>query len=287
MGGGSYNYIRSANRSTNYQAQSREQIFRQSSMSSELDIKHKDRESRDSDEHPISFPVIIGLDVTGSMGVIPEKLVKGGLSSIMQKLGEEGLEHIQICFVGVGDDRCDRYPIQVGQFETSDELQDHWLSKIYLEGGGGGNGGESYQLVWYFAARHTHTDSLEKRKIKGVLITIGDELVHKSTSKASITSLFGDNIEKEVIATSEILEEAKEQWAVYHINLNDYQGGRLTTMGGWKELLGENAINTEAASPNEIPELIKGILLKEMKKSNSNTKVEEQPKKEESSKHRL
>ena len=58
--------------------------------------------------------------------------------------------------------KCDSAPLQVGQFESSDELLDKWLTNIYFEAGGGGNGGESYALAWYFAALKTATDSMEK-----------------------------------------------------------------------------------------------------------------------------
>lgn len=287
MGGGSYDYIRSAQRSTDYQRQSREQIFKQSSMSPELNIKGKDRESRDSDEHPISFPVIIALDETGSMGVIPEELVKGGLSSIMKKLFDNGIEHIQICFMGVGDHRSDRCPIQVGQFETSDDLQDHWLSKIYLEGNGGGNGGESYQLAWYYASRHIHTDSFEKRNKKGILITIGDEPVHKSLDRHDISELFGDKSEKDILTTSEILDDVRQQWKVYHINLNDYSGCRPSTKSGWKEMLGDNFLNTETAGPEEIPELIQGIIIRELNGEEVKDSSQEEPSSQETKKHQL
>lgn len=221
------------------------------------------------------------------MGVVPENLVKGGLASIMRKLGDEGIEHIQICFMGIGDDRCDRCPIQVGQFETSDELQDHWLSKIYLEGGGGGNGGESYQLAWYYASRHIHTDSFEKRNKKGVLITIGDEPVHGSITKYEINNLFGDSIEKETLASSEILKDAKEQWNVYHINLSDYSGCRPTTKSGWKNVLGNNALDTESSDANEIPELIKGIIISELRGESTPQVAESESSKEETKKHQL
>lgn len=37
------------------------------------------REARDSEAHPNSLPIIIALDVTGSMRKIPHELVKDGL----------------------------------------------------------------------------------------------------------------------------------------------------------------------------------------------------------------
>src|ERR1700677_2612750 len=102
------------------------------------------RESRDSVDHPNSFPIVLGLDVTGSMGSVPNFLVKEGLPKIMDKIFQGGEKDPQVLFVAVGDHECDRSPLQVGQFESNDELLDKWLKDVYLENGGGGNGGESY-----------------------------------------------------------------------------------------------------------------------------------------------
>lgn len=231
------------------------------------DLMRTFRQLKESEEHPTSLPIIISLDVTDSMGVIPEYLIKFGFleylikfgfPEIMKKIMDEGIEHPQVCFLGIGDHYTDIAPIQVGQFESSDELLDKWLKIIWLEG----HGGESYSLAWYFAARHTSIDSLLKRGQKGILITIGDEPCHGTLSRESIKSLFGDTLEGvRDIEASQILKEAQESWHVYHINLQDYMGRKPSVQESWRKYLGERVINTEDGEGRDIPDIISGIIL--------------------------
>lgn len=273
MGGGSYGYsARRIINSTQYDNVSREKIFSQEKMSKDMDIKDKVRECKDSEEHPNSFPIIIALDVTGSMGHIPDNLIRTGLPDIMQKIIESGVKDPQVCFVAIGDQYSDFAPIQVGQFESSDDLMDKWLKTVWLEGHGGGNGGESYQLAWYFAKYHTSCDWIEKGN-KGILITIGDDAVHKSVSKSEISKLFGK--EGESVSTKDLLSLVKEQWDVYHITVNDYLGSSKEVTEVWDSLLGDSHIKTENHEGKDIPTLIAGTILKSYDKyTEKDTKVE-------------
>jgi len=49
----------------------------------------------------------------------------------------------------IGDASCDSAPLQVTKFGEGNEI-DEILSKMFLEGGGGGNGHESYELAAFF-----------------------------------------------------------------------------------------------------------------------------------------
>lgn len=272
MGGGSYSYDSASARCFTYCSAAAtdtsymdKYVFTERSLNRDMDVKNKIRESRDSDEHPKSFPIIIGLDVTGSMGYIPKELIKNGFPEIMKKIMDNGVEHAQVCFMGIGDSECDRAPIQVGQFETSDELTEKWLKSIYLEGGGGGNEGESYALAWYVAGRMTSTDSFEKRGKKGVLITIGDEPYLKTLRKKDAKELFG-GAEKDVDSL-QLLDEARKSWDVYHINVVDYSGIQPRVQNQWKQTLGDHLINTESRDGKDIPDIIAGIILKAYKES--------------------
>ena len=238
MGGGSYDYIKAQSRSFAASSRSSTEIFRQRSISDEMNIRGKVREARDSEEHPESFPIIIALDTTGSMGDIPRDLVINSLPEIMKTIIEAGVPHPQLCFVGVGDAYYDKCPIQCGQFESSDELMEKWLKLVYLEGGGGGNGGESYNLAWYFAARHTSIDSFIKRHKKGALITIGDEPCHKSIAANDIRDLFGDGSEGSVTST-ELLNRVRAQWEPYHIQMGNTQWD-YSVIEDWKKLIGDD-----------------------------------------------
>lgn len=262
MGGGSYSYQAASDRSHNLRASnaSRESIFRQRSLSSDMNIRGKVRESCDSDEHPTSFPIIIALDVTGSMGQVPENLIKEAFPLVMKSLQEHGIDHAQVCFMGIGDHYSDNAPIQVGQFETSDELTEKWLKDIFIEGGGGGNNGESYLLAWYTAAFHTKIDSFLKRKKKGVLITIGDEPCHKLVDARTIKELFGTG-EKDMTA-SDLFRAASEQWDVYHININTWSSKEYRSQNKWRELIGSHLVSAESMESKEISHIISSIVVK-------------------------
>jgi len=265
MGGGSYSFDRASARSYSYQSQSREQIFSNRHIDPLMVIKDKIRESCDSEEHPNSYPIIIGLDVTGSMGQVPENLIKSAFPEIMKAIQDKGVEHAQVCFLGIGDHFSDEAPIQVGQFETSDELTEKWLKAIYIEGGGGGNNGESYNLAWYFAAFHTKIDSFSKRGIKGTLITIGDEPCHKAIGKYEIQKLFGSG-EREM-TTSELLATAQKKWDIYHINVNDWSSESYESPRKWRDFLGDHLALSESMDSKEIGNIISSIIVSSYKKN--------------------
>lgn len=248
MGSGSYSYMNAHARSTERTAAyshlsesaAMEKAFTQKHIDSEMIIKGKIRESRDSEEHPNSFPIIIALDTTGSMGHIPMDLIKGSFPEIMKSIIDAGVPDPQVCFIGVGDCYYDEAPIQCGQFESSDELMEKWFQKVWLEGKGGGNNGESYNLAWYFASRHTVTDSWEKRHKKGVLITIGDEPCLAEIPQSNITSLFGDGAQAGILSTT-LIEDVSEQWELYHVHMGDLPI-YSSIISKWRGLLGNDRV---------------------------------------------
>jgi hypothetical protein len=248
MGYGTYSSVTRSARaaSLNYATASQEELFTQKSLTLEMNPMNVGiRESRDSDAHPVSVPIIINLDVTGSMGNVPHQLVKDGLPTIMETIIEAGIEHPQVLFAAVGDHTCDQAPYQISQFESDDELLDKWLTDVYLEGNGGGNTGESYLLAWYAAAHHTSHDHMDKRGKKGYLFTIGDEPTLQSVGTTSIRRIFGGQGSGSEVnySAQELLEAARENYHVHHLHITETGAGRNTnTQSGWKSLMGDENV---------------------------------------------
>jgi hypothetical protein len=218
------------------------------------------RESRDSESHPLTVPIQLWLDVTGSMGSVPKQLISSGLPTLISTLIERGVNSPALMFGAIGDHLADNYPLQVAQYESGDFELDDWLTKTYIEGNGGGNGGESYSLAWYFSAYHTVADSFTKRGKKGYLFTIGDEPNHQLLHTSRIRDLMGDTANPtESIGYNdiELLDAAKEANHVYHIHLN--KEGRRPSHPRWRELLGNNLI--EVKDYKEIPNVIAELIL--------------------------
>lgn len=219
------------------------QIFTSRSLAGDMDPKGLVfRESRDSVDHPNSVPVMVFLDVTGSMGRIPEVLVREKLGALMDTIIKHGVPDPQILFGGIGDHTCDSTPLQVGQFESATKELDQWLTKMYLEGGGGGQMKESYLLAWLTAARHTSIDSFEKRNCKGFLFTIGDEWTWDTLSSDSLKSIMGYK-QSEGLSAEALLREAQRMYHVFHIHINEASyRDEPRVLHPWKDLLREHLI---------------------------------------------
>lgn len=229
----------------------------------------KFRESRDSDIHPDSLAIGVFLDETGSMGRIPEILVREKLGPLMNTLIDHGVAHPQILFGGVGDHHSDKFPLQVGQFESGTAELDQWLTDIYLEGNGGGQNRESYTLAWLFAARHTTTDCFEKRGQKGFLFTIGDEAAWDVLEADALKAIMG-YAEAEDLTDQQLLEEAQRTYNVFHIHVNEgsYRDDPKV-LGYWKKMLGERLIilndyNAIAETIASVVALVHGVELKDI-----------------------
>lgn len=255
MGSSAWSDHAYSNLKADYSTKSTAQVFTSSNLDKDMSPRGvKFRESRDSSVHPESDAIALFLDETGSMGDIPEILVREKLGSLMNTLIAHGVPHGHVLFGGIGDHKSDSSPLQVGQFEAGTEELDRCLTKIYLEAGGGGQNMESYSLAWLFAARHTSIDCFEKRGEKGFLFTVGDEWVHDILEAGKLTEIFGYEF-SENLTSAQVLAEAQRMYHVFHLHIHQTPTGQSKgIIDSWKKLLGERVIVVE--NYNDVAEIV-------------------------------
>lgn len=202
------------------------------------------RESRDAADHPASLGIAFALDVTGSMGHIPKALATEQLPKFMNTLLACGIGDPQVLFLAVGDAYSDRAPLQVGQFESTGELMDQWLTRSYLEGGGGPGEEESYELALYFLAQHTELDCAVKRKKRGYAFVTGDELPYPTLPSSVTEAVLGDRLDDE-LKVEEIVAELQKTFCPFFV-IPDLSRRRRCE-ARWRELLGDNVLCLEGA----------------------------------------
>ena len=217
----------------------------------------KFRECCDSEEHPNTIPVILGLDVTGSMGSACAAVARQ-LDKIITGLYED-VKDVEFMVMGIGDFAYDRAPLQVSQFESDVRICDQ-LGKIWFEQGGGGNGFESYTAAWYFALNHTKLDCWNRGK-KGIIITLGDEPLNPYLPGREFSRILGYGGQD--IDTVELYKRVTEKFDVYHIIITDPESSGLyyldRDMKSWGKLL--DGQHLFAKKSDELPEVIHDIVL--------------------------
>lgn len=221
-------------------------IYTQRGMDASLDPKGvRVRESLDSRDNPESTPVIVGLDVTGSMGFVLDSMAREGLKKLATEIYDKRpISDPHLMFMGIGDVKFDRAPLQVTQFEADIRIAEQ-LTKIYLERGGGGNNCESYTLPWWFAAMHTKCDAYRKRNKKGYLFTMGDECPPKELSASDIEKALGYTPQFDRISTKKLYELVARQYEVFHIVVEEgsyCSYGHDRVLKEWREVLGQHVL---------------------------------------------
>lgn len=203
-------------------------------------LGEKIRECLDSPAHPLTLPVVVGFDETGSMGDAP-RLLQQKLATLKGVTLRMGLEHAQLCFAAYGDAQNDEVaPCQVGQFESGLEMEE-WLNNLYLEGNGGGNRGETSGLLLWFLANFSRLDSLRKRGKKGYLILTGDECPLPFVTRAEIKRYIGEDVQADV-PIADVVEQAKQSYNIFFFLVDNGAAKQQGSLKVWSKLLGQNNV---------------------------------------------
>lgn len=266
MGGGSYSAkdwnTFSKSRAYSDPKTTTKDIYKKSSLDKMLDPKEwKIRESVDGPDNPQSTPVVIGLDVTGSMSPVLDSIARKGLKTICEEIyNRKPVTNPHICTLGIGDMECDDAPFQATQFEADVRIFEQ-LEKLYLESGGGGNDHESYILAWYFAKYRTKTDSFSKRGKKGFIFTIGDEEITPVITEYDLKHHLGETQTRTFLA-QELFELVSAEWNIYHIIIKEGNHASRcldAVKKSWENVIGiQKTIVTE--DHTKIAEIIVSIL---------------------------
>jgi len=201
-------------------------------------------ESRDNDGR-LSTPIIVTFDVTGS-NYENAKIAQAKLPELMAKLTAV-CQNPQVA-IWANDDVTvvGHNAIQLGEFESDNRI-DEAIRNVWLTGKGGGNDGESYDLLVFAAARKVVTDSLEKRAKRGYMFLYADEPFFEEVNAKAVQNIFGDGLEKD-IPIGDIVAEAQKKWNIFVIWP---QNGYTHAREQYEELFGKDHVETLQA-----PELL-------------------------------
>lgn len=211
---------------------SSQEMFKAMHIDDALNPYNVVRECVDTEEHPNTIPVILALDVTGSMGKAAVEVAKR-LNVVMTNLYDK-VTDVEFMIMGIGDLSCDRAPIQISQFESDIRIAEQ-MDKVFFEYGGGGNLYESYTAAWYMGARHTKLDCWARGK-KGIIITMGDERVNPYLPGSRLNSVTGDNTQTDV-ETKSLHIEASEKYDIYHLDVNHGHRWDDGVDASWRSIL--------------------------------------------------
>jgi len=204
-------------------------------------------------------PIVLCLDVTGSMGDWP-LIIWDKLPMLYgQIMMQEYIEDPHIAFCACGDIHGDKAPLQVSDFAAGTEL-DRWLNSIFIEGGGGGDRDskahhESYEMAAYFFAFHC---KLPNRK-KPLFFFMADETYYPKVTLGPVEHHIGDRWKgPKEIPSARVFKALRMNFNVFLLR-KSYPGCDAEIRKNWEDVLGKGRI-LELANPKAIVDAMLGVI---------------------------
>lgn len=218
-------------------------------------------ESRDSDEHPNSTPIVLGLDQTGSMGSVP-RVIQQKLKSLFELLLLRGyIEDPQIAISAYGDCYSDpiRTTVQFSNFESDNRIDDA-LDNLLLYGNGGGNRGETMSGIWYMMDKVV-SDAWEKRQKKGYAFIVADEISFDLLPE-HVKEFAGDDQPTAPLTVKELAAKIQEKWNVIILLIDNFAAKSQQSEKFYSDLFGKKNVLVlqDADSVSETIALAIGVM---------------------------
>lgn len=219
-------------------------------------------------------PLVLVTDITGSMCKWPSVMF-----GKMPYLDTEGREYLgkeaEFCLAAIGDANPDRsggspddYPLQVRPFAKGVELRDR-LKELVIEGDGGGQFCETYELAALYFARQVRMPNA----VSPVLIFIGDEAPYDEIPISTAEECAHVTLKKP-LKTKDVFKELMEKYSVYVIlkpygkDVEDVQESDRPSVEEkeirkkWINLVGQERI-AYLTDANRVVDVIFGLLANE------------------------
>ncbi|OGZ10547.1 MAG: hypothetical protein A3D65_01800 [Candidatus Lloydbacteria bacterium RIFCSPHIGHO2_02_FULL_50_13] len=211
-------------------------------------------------------PLVVVTDETGSMGEWPA-VIFSKLPYFEHEAKVYLGDDMEISFAAIGDAHTgsEKYWLQVRPFAKQKAIATE-IKKLVIEGQGGGQVSETYEMAALYYARKAKMP----KAIKPIIIFIGDEKPYNMISKEH-AKMIGIASE-ERIATADVFEELKRKFSVYLIRKpygsdtsNVMDSTNLGIRKVWADLIGEDHI-ADLPSAERVMDVIFGILANETRK---------------------
>jgi hypothetical protein len=201
-------------------------------------------------------PIIIGVDVTGSMAEWPAEFFDR--APLLYQTLSQYRPDMEICFSAIGDVHSDQFPLQVNSFGKGVALDDH-IKALYPEGNGGGQVSESYETFGYFMKEHCKTP----KALSPFLFMFGDENFYPTVNLDAVKHYIGDKL-KDPVNSADVWGTLLQRFNVYLLRKPYQSFGSATDndiTAKWAAAIGKQRI-IEVPSKERAVDTLMGIVAK-------------------------